>query len=656
MRNKKLLTLTLLLTLVFPFGIIEINAALTNIPFSGSYEIPIGQWEPWPTDYRFSVYAIPSLEGSNDITWSVNRDTISPGESLTLRIELQEGVYYLRMDFRIIIVKKSTNQVLVDETIGGYLPTFSVPGSFSSPKYTVPVFPLEEFGIPAELSVYFRLNLDTSLVTGLSATGLNPSEINENFQSAGTKSITYSKPSGVGANIDLTSTSLTATGSVIVSLGLTVFKFPTPFTVDFTSVPITDWTLLNYQQLNLAALKTPINIDFSLSRSIVNLGDAVTVNGYLTPSAQNIPLQLLVDGISTSSTQTRSDSSFSFSWQPKSPGTFSISVKALESTYTTFKTSSSKQLTVNKPPESSFRFSPLNPRVSESVQFTDESYDLDGQIVEWNWNFGDGASSSASNPTHSYSQSGSHTVRLTVTDNQGASDTYTKTIIVSKIPTSISIQTLKTQFPVGESIIISGTVDPSISGVYLTISITNPDGTKIERTITTSLDGSYEYSFKPTEIGSWSVKVSWKGDDSHQSSMSNSVTFNVLSSTGHLRVKVRDENGNPIDGATITSTSQPSGQSSLSSSTDSDGSVSFSDIQAGTYSFQASKSGYLTGTSSISVSLGERAELTITLETEPAKQEEESSRRGGIPGFPYESIILGLMVSVIILELYRRRQ
>ena len=55
--------------------------------------------------------------------------------------------------------------------------------------------------------------------------------------------------------------------------------------------------------------------------------------------------------------------------------------------------------------------------------FTDESRDDDGVIVSWAWNFGDGATSSERNPVHTYADEGERDVLLTVTDNQGASDT-----------------------------------------------------------------------------------------------------------------------------------------------------------------------------------------------------------------------------------------
>jgi PKD repeat protein len=58
--------------------------------------------------------------------------------------------------------------------------------------------------------------------------------------------------------------------------------------------------------------------------------------------------------------------------------------------------------------------------------FQDESRDDDGTIVSWAWSFGDGATSSERNPVHAYAGGGRRDVLLTVTDDQGATDTKSR--------------------------------------------------------------------------------------------------------------------------------------------------------------------------------------------------------------------------------------
>ena len=62
------------------------------------------------------------------------------------------------------------------------------------------------------------------------------------------------------------------------------------------------------------------------------------------------------------------------------------------------------------------------------------SADSDGTIVSRSWNFGDGNGSSAANPQYTYSAAGTYDVTLTITDDNGATDTDTLQIVVSPVP------------------------------------------------------------------------------------------------------------------------------------------------------------------------------------------------------------------------------
>ena len=66
-----------------------------------------------------------------------------------------------------------------------------------------------------------------------------------------------------------------------------------------------------------------------------------------------------------------------------------------------------------------------------SCTFTDGSTDTDGTVTRWSWSFGDGGTTTDQNPTHTYGSGGSYTVRLAATDDDGASGTSSKTIMVT---------------------------------------------------------------------------------------------------------------------------------------------------------------------------------------------------------------------------------
>jgi PKD repeat protein len=73
----------------------------------------------------------------------------------------------------------------------------------------------------------------------------------------------------------------------------------------------------------------------------------------------------------------------------------------------------------NNPPNASFTDSCNGLECS----FSDGSTDTDGTIVGWDWDFGDGNGSTAQNPSHVYAAGGTYAVTLTVTDDDGATDT-----------------------------------------------------------------------------------------------------------------------------------------------------------------------------------------------------------------------------------------
>jgi PKD repeat protein len=64
------------------------------------------------------------------------------------------------------------------------------------------------------------------------------------------------------------------------------------------------------------------------------------------------------------------------------------------------------------------------------------SSDSDGTIVSYDWDFGDGNTSTQQNPSHTYATAGIYSVSLTVTDDDGATDTTSQSVTVgaSNVP------------------------------------------------------------------------------------------------------------------------------------------------------------------------------------------------------------------------------
>jgi len=86
---------------------------------------------------------------------------------------------------------------------------------------------------------------------------------------------------------------------------------------------------------------------------------------------------------------------------------------------------------VTSPPVALFSIFPVEPEASDEISFVDSSIDSDGAVISWYWEFGDGYTSTARNPTHQYSVNGTYNIRLTVTDNDGATDTMEFSLFVN---------------------------------------------------------------------------------------------------------------------------------------------------------------------------------------------------------------------------------
>jgi PKD repeat protein len=141
------------------------------------------------------------------------------------------------------------------------------------------------------------------------------------------------------------------------------------------------------------------------------------------------------------------------------------------------------------------------------------SSDPDGTISSRVWDFGDGSSSGEANPSHTYTSGGSYTVKLTVTDNDGATGSITHQINVSapnQAPTAAFTSSCSD---------LSCSFDSSGSG--------DPDGTIQTRTWDFG-DGASANQASPSHTygsaGTYTVKLTVTDNDGSSTSVTHQVT------------------------------------------------------------------------------------------------------------------------------------
>ncbi|MFC1766679.1 PKD domain-containing protein, partial [Planctomycetota bacterium] len=104
-------------------------------------------------------------------------------------------------------------------------------------------------------------------------------------------------------------------------------------------------------------------------------------------------------------------------------------------------------------PTAAFSWLPDPQDEGGSVSFTDASTSSPDTIVAWDWDFGGLGTSSDENPTFTFMDDGIYAVSLTVTDDDGSTDTISQTITISDLGPTAAL--------IGDS-----TVDEGQSGIF----------------------------------------------------------------------------------------------------------------------------------------------------------------------------------------------
>jgi PKD repeat protein len=129
------------------------------------------------------------------------------------------------------------------------------------------------------------------------------------------------------------------------------------------------------------------------------------------------------------------DSGSTRSHQFNSPGTYIVTLTVTDNGGAARSITQAVQVgTSNQSPNATFVATPTDPLVNAWVQFNASgSSDPDGSIASYAWNFDDGSTDVGSIVWHRFAAAGVYNVTLTVTDNEGASDSSTLAIQVGSV-------------------------------------------------------------------------------------------------------------------------------------------------------------------------------------------------------------------------------
>lgn len=271
-------------------------------------------------------------------------------------------------------------------------------------------------------------------------------------------------------------------------------------------------------------------------------------------------------------------------------------------------------------PEAGFSFDPANPEVGETVEF--DASDSSGDIESYEWGFGDGNSRDGELVENTYDAAGEYPVSLTVTDEQGRTDTEIRDLVVSPEPAQCGISRSNIGFSLQDYVIEEG--ENTEAEVVVNNDISQDQNVRVEFTVGGRTVDTVESTVSGNDYREFSQEVSADGDSFVRAHVetegspcgdqrfSFSKELYVISQTdedAYLNVDVEDEEGDAIRGAKV----EVEGPEDRIRYTDNYGRKGFS-LEPGDYDVEVSRLGYETKEKSIELQSGDNRDLRFELE------------------------------------------
>ncbi len=278
---------------------------------------------------------------------------------------------------------------------------------------------------------------------------------------------------------------------------------------DVTVYRETGWPVANFTYSPL----TPL-----VNEMITFTSTSYDEDGYITSWAWDFN----EDGVTDATTEVAT-------WSYATSGNHKVRLTVNDNDTLTPAQGTEKTIKIYPRPVADFTYSPSNPLINEEVTFdASASHDPDGTIVDYSWDFGDDQTATGQIVSHTYTNFGTYTVTLNVTDNEGFKGTKSSEIHVTKNP------------------VASFTFSPSSPLAFQTItfdaSSSTPNGGTITRyfwdfgddDIANETDPVTSHSYAPADT--YTVTLTITDSEGRTSTVTHSIVVGKLSSTTSMNV------------------------------------------------------------------------------------------------------------------------
>ncbi|HOW14101.1 PKD domain-containing protein, partial [Methanosarcina sp.] len=196
-------------------------------------------------------------------------------------------------------------------------------------------------------------------------------------------------------------------------------------------------------------------------------------------------------------------------------------------------------------PDAAFAADVTSGNAPLTVNFTDQST---GTPTSWLWDFGDGTNTTEQNPSHIYTSTGTYSVSLTVSNDDGSDSEIKTDYIVVSTP-----ETPDTTNPVIESVVLFPA--NTTAGSTINISVNATDDTGVTAVTAgdlqlTKTDGIWQGSITaPSSVGNYSLSIN--ATDAAGNTAETSVPYSVVKLSGGANIAVSPRASSVTAGNTV---------------------------------------------------------------------------------------------------------